>query len=446
MLWRGDAEACRRSQGEAVVKAGLAAGRVAAQSENKMPHWENDDPRTFCFGMYCSTGLDKRALIYLRQSHSINNLLLVQDKPYDYTVPHGPYQIRDIETTPHRLVRHQTSTASPIESDLGDEPTTPPGRSAKITMRHSIPLLALTATLTTALQLPNLQPFLSAIPISISDYIPQLAPNASSEEAVHENLRRQNSNTCPSSFNSCANLGAPGLCCSENAICAPDQGGHVACCPSGAACTGRISGVISSGSVDASGNVVGGGAVAGATGSTSGFGGLATASASATSTTQSFESAQATTSGNGLVLASTQTTAADGSGQTSAGGGGFIVDGGSTVATPGAAMRAAEMVSFILQFCRRYSNADFQRSRLLHKRSSGLWSFFPSKLYCRAIAYSFVQSVRYVVTRGIFPSAALRRIDMCIGTGTMRPVQLFLFHIDSSPEGPRRKTLDALWL
>lgn len=213
-------------------------------------------------------------------------------------------------------------------------------------MRRSIPFIALATSLSTALQLPNLQPFLSAFPISISDYIPQVAPNASTPEQAHEHLKRQSSNACPSGFNSCANLGAPGLCCGSNALCAPDQGGHVACCPSGAACTGRISGVVSSGTIDASGDVVGGGgAVAGATGSSSGFGGLATASASTTSTTQSFESAQATTSGNGLVLASTQTTAADGSGQTSAGGGGFIVDGSSTVATPGAAVRAAEMVS-----------------------------------------------------------------------------------------------------
>jgi len=243
-------------------------------------------------------------------------------------------------------------------------------------MRRSIPLIALIATLTTAIQLPNLQPFLSAIPISISDYIPQVASNASSEQVAHENLKRQNSNACPSSFNSCANIGAPGLCCSPNAVCSPDQAGHVACCPSGAACTGQISGVISSGSIDASGNVVGGGAVAGATGSSSGFGGLATTSASTTSTTQNFESAQATTSGNGLVLASTQTTA------TSAGGGGFIVDGGtSTVATPGAAVRAAEMVSASFLSWGGCMSADNRHSRSLRKRSSGHWSFFQSNPY-----------------------------------------------------------------
>ncbi|OJD37708.1 uncharacterized protein BKCO1_6000212 [Diplodia corticola] len=46
--------------------------------------------------------------------------------------------------------------------------------------------------------------------------------------------------TCPASYSACAALGAPGLCCHRSSNCAVDQAGHVACCPSGAVCTGSI--------------------------------------------------------------------------------------------------------------------------------------------------------------------------------------------------------------
>jgi len=196
-------------------------------------------------------------------------------------------------------------------------------------MHCSITLVFFVAAVTSALQLPNLQPFLSAIPISLSDYIPQLEPNTSAIELEpHENLKRQNSNSCPSSYNNCGNLGATGLCCSRNAVCSADYAGHVACCPTGAACTGSITSVAAGGA---------GSTVTGSTSSSSGLYGLAGGSTSTTSALQ-------TSTTNGLVLASTQTTG--GSGQSaSTNSGGFIVDGQSTVATPGAAVRAAELVS-----------------------------------------------------------------------------------------------------
>lgn len=56
---------------------------------------------------------------------------------------------------------------------------------------------------------------------------------------AYDLLRRQ-SNACPSGYNSCAGLGAPGLCCNTNSNCSPDMAGHVACCPRGAVCTGTI--------------------------------------------------------------------------------------------------------------------------------------------------------------------------------------------------------------
>lgn len=200
---------------------------------------------------------------------------------------------------------------------------------------HLLPA-SLLVSVATSLQLPDLQPFLSALPNIFQDYIPQNLPNGT----AHDLLKRQYSNTCPDGFDSCSNLGAAQLCCMSGSVCSADYAGAVACCPSGAACTGTISGIITQGTIDASnGAIVGGGAVTGATSS----GGLATASASTTSFSF-FSSGAATTSNNGLVMATTQATiATDDSG--SSGNGGFIVDGTSTVATPGAGLRRAEIVS-----------------------------------------------------------------------------------------------------
>lgn len=43
---------------------------------------------------------------------------------------------------------------------------------------------------------------------------------------------------CANSWHACSALGAPGLCCPANAVCAADYNGQVACCPSGSVCTG----------------------------------------------------------------------------------------------------------------------------------------------------------------------------------------------------------------
>lgn len=200
---------------------------------------------------------------------------------------------------------------------------------------HLLPA-SLLVSLATSLQLPDLQPFLSALPNVLQDYIPQNLQNGT----AHDLLKRQYSNTCPDGFDSCANLGAAQLCCMSGSVCSADYAGAVACCPSGAACTGTISGIITEGTIDASnGGVVGGGGIA--TGTSDNVGGIATASASTTSF--SFYGGGASTSNNGLVMATSQATiATDDSGST---GNGFIVDGTSTVATPGAGMRRAEIVS-----------------------------------------------------------------------------------------------------
>lgn len=200
-------------------------------------------------------------------------------------------------------------------------------------MRHATLLAIPTAiiSIATAFQLPNLEPFLAALPISLSDYIPDSLTN---QTAHHDLLKRQYSNTCPTNFNSCTNLGAPGLCCAAAAVCSADAAGNVACCPSGAACSGTIGGYITAGTVNSDGALVG---VATTGSDTSGLVG-----ASASSTT-SFQAASTTSSG-GLILASTQATTAT-TDESTATGSAFVLDGGSTVATPGAGMRAAQIVS-----------------------------------------------------------------------------------------------------
>ncbi|KAM0723038.1 hypothetical protein Q7P37_001237 [Cladosporium fusiforme] len=191
-------------------------------------------------------------------------------------------------------------------------------------MRNPIYLVALSATITTALQLPNLQPFLSAIPISISDYLPsapQQAPShdqyksspAQTTQRHHELFRRQDSDTCPSGYNNCENIGAPGLCCSPSARCSADAAGHVACCRLGAACTGSIAGAATAGSTDSDGGF------AEATSSGGGDSGLLVTA----STTQG---PQATGDGDDNLVTS----------------GGFVMDGTQTVATPGVGARGVQ--------------------------------------------------------------------------------------------------------
>lgn len=179
----------------------------------------------------------------------------------------------------------------------------------------------LIASLATAIQLPDLQPFLAALPNVLQDLIPQSLQN----ETAHQLLKRQSSG-CPNNFRSCANLGAPSLCCLSNAVCSADSAGHVACCPSGAACTGTIAGVITAGTLNSNGALV--------TGTSSN--GLATTSATTTTSFQMYTSSAS----NGLILATSTGDAATNSG--------FVIAGSSTVATPGSGgMRRVEIVSLL---------------------------------------------------------------------------------------------------
>lgn len=165
-----------------------------------------------------------------------------------------------------------------------------------------------------AAQASLFSPFLSAI-----DVFSQIATNETSQ-----NLRKRSS-SCPTGYDACSGLGAPGLCCASNAICSADAAGHVACCPTGAACTGTISSIITGGTIAAGGTVE----------ATSTSNGLATTTATTTTTT----------SGAGLVLASaaSSTTGEATTGSTTQG---FIIAASTTVATLGSGgVRSVHTVS-----------------------------------------------------------------------------------------------------
>lgn len=176
------------------------------------------------------------------------------------------------------------------------------------------PLLA--CTIAAGLQLPNLQPFLTAV----SPLLDQISLLTTSNSTEHELLKRQNSNGCPAAgWNNCGSVGVSAFCCAPSAVCTADAANRLACCPSGASCTGTIGGYITSGTVDNNGNPIGG------------------AAAATTGTTATV----ATTSTSGYVVATTTTT----TGATVSTGNGFIIASGATVAQPGRAARGVEIVS-----------------------------------------------------------------------------------------------------
>lgn len=167
----------------------------------------------------------------------------------------------------------------------------------------TLALLLVSATLTSG---SLFLPFLNAVEGGLDVLSPNNASQTASEDITQEVSleKRQSSVNCPQDYSNCQKLGAPGLCCANNAVCSADSAGYVACCPKGAACTGTITGVI-----------------------TNGVGTITTATATMTTQGQS-------TASNGEVLASTTSS-----------NGGFIISGTSTVAVPASAPRRVEIVS-----------------------------------------------------------------------------------------------------
>ncbi|RDW94117.1 uncharacterized protein DSM5745_01439 [Aspergillus mulundensis] len=61
-------------------------------------------------------------------------------------------------------------------------------------------------------------------------------------------LLNKRDGNCPGGYSPCDNLDNSGICCRTDAICTSDDANHIACCPSGASCTGTLGGGSTSGS------------------------------------------------------------------------------------------------------------------------------------------------------------------------------------------------------
>lgn len=163
-----------------------------------------------------------------------------------------------------------------------------------VTMHNTIITLWLLLPTIVISSIPFSKEFSPFYPALGSDSLSELLPPSSNttiddSDAAQIELRKRQSNACPSSYINCNGIGAPGLCCAGNSVCSADYAGHVACCPTRAACTGTI-------------------------------GGAGAAATATTTNTQSF------------VLASTATTAATVTGQAITSNGVIIVGGSSTAA------------------------------------------------------------------------------------------------------------------
>ncbi|KAE8443335.1 hypothetical protein EG329_001978 [Mollisiaceae sp. DMI_Dod_QoI] len=100
-------------------------------------------------------------------------------------------------------------------------------------MRTYIPLFLLPIS---ALQIPSI--FAPFYEVHLEDSL--LLSNITSISDEHE-LRKRDGN-CPVNFNSCSTLAAAdaGACCTAGTFCTTDHARNIACCPTGATCTGTI--------------------------------------------------------------------------------------------------------------------------------------------------------------------------------------------------------------
>ena len=113
-------------------------------------------------------------------------------------------------------------------------------------MRHAINYAAIPSiffAFTSGLAFPDV-PFSPFVTPLIQHFLG--LDNNNDTSAAPELRKRQEieiGDACPEDYNQCIGLGAAGLCCSDDAQCALDNAGRVACCPNGAFCTGIIEGL-----------------------------------------------------------------------------------------------------------------------------------------------------------------------------------------------------------
>ncbi|KAB8069191.1 hypothetical protein BDV29DRAFT_183258 [Aspergillus leporis] len=66
---------------------------------------------------------------------------------------------------------------------------------------------------------------------------------AEASKRAYEVLRiLKRADNCPAGYDPCSNMGKSDVCCKQGSICSRDAADNIACCPTGAKCTGTLSG------------------------------------------------------------------------------------------------------------------------------------------------------------------------------------------------------------
>ncbi|KAJ9376547.1 hypothetical protein DTO063F5_8716 [Paecilomyces variotii] len=83
----------------------------------------------------------------------------------------------------------------------------------------------------------------SVLAIDTSPFYPPWSdPTIDKRAAEVLDILLKRDDNCPSGYNACTALGNSGACCRDGTICSLDAASHIACCPTGASCTGSLSG------------------------------------------------------------------------------------------------------------------------------------------------------------------------------------------------------------
>ncbi|KAI9367937.1 hypothetical protein BJX61DRAFT_526215 [Aspergillus egyptiacus] len=82
----------------------------------------------------------------------------------------------------------------------------------------------------------------SAFAIEAVPFSHPITASPETSREAYEVLQRLNKRdgNCPGGYSACDNLGNAGICCRRDSICTSDEANHIACCPSGASCTGTL--------------------------------------------------------------------------------------------------------------------------------------------------------------------------------------------------------------
>ncbi|OJJ40496.1 hypothetical protein ASPWEDRAFT_178345 [Aspergillus wentii DTO 134E9] len=83
--------------------------------------------------------------------------------------------------------------------------------------------------------------FLASTVLSI-DVLPFSPPqNAETNKRALQVLQiLKRSDNCPSGYSGCSSLGDGNICCKDDSTCSRDAADNIACCPTGASCTGSL--------------------------------------------------------------------------------------------------------------------------------------------------------------------------------------------------------------